>query len=249
MAKYSYKDIAARYDLFDGFGKHDPIYVKFFRTLFHRNRVHSVLDCACGTGHDLHLFYTIGCECVGSDVSRSMLAQARKNLRKCGAKIRFYELDYRLLHKRYKKQFDAVVCLSSAILHMPDKKEAIQAFRSMRRVLRDKGILVLTQGTTDKQWREMPRFILAGHNKDFTRLFVIDYVKKGARYNILDIFHGDKKSDLKVWSTDYTQMLLKDDYKKLLSSAGFKRIRFYGSFQFKPYSKKTSNRLITIAYK
>lgn len=250
MVQDSYKDIAARYDLLiDKFDKHDPIYVKFFRTLFRKNKVYTVLDCACGTGYDLHLFQKLGCKVIGTDISPSMLVQARKNLRRHGMGIPLYKLDYRLLHKQFEKKFDAVMCLSSSILHMPNKKEAVRAFRSMYRVLCDKGILVLTQGTTDKQWKKKPRFILAGHKKDVTRLFVIDYIKNGARYNIVDIFHGGKKSDLKVWGTDYIQMLLRDNYKELLNSAGFMRIKFYGSFKFEPYSKKTSNRLIIVAYK
>ncbi len=47
---------AERYDLFFGrFDEHDTVVVEFFGRLFAENQVNSVLDCACGTGHDLHL--------------------------------------------------------------------------------------------------------------------------------------------------------------------------------------------------
>jgi len=55
-------------------------------------------------------------------------------------------------------------------------------------------------GQTDKQWESKPRFIPAVNTKDFSRVFVIDYIKKGARYNVLDIFHGDNTPDFKVWA-------------------------------------------------
>lgn len=142
-----------------------------------------------------------------------------------------------------------VICLSSSILHMPSNKQVIRAFKNMYKVLNDKGILILSQGTTDKQWKKKPRFILAVNNKNFFRLFVIDYRKKGAKYNILDIFNNNKKIKLEVWSVDYSQILLKDDYQNLLKLAGFRKIDFYGSYHFEPYNKKISNRLIAVAYK
>jgi glycine/sarcosine N-methyltransferase len=245
-----YEDFADRYDLFfEGLGEHDPVAVEFFRKLFAENRVRSVLDCACGTGHDLILFHSLGYEVFGSDISESMLAQAHKNLAERGVKAPSQKADYRELPRHFDRPFDAVVCLSSSILHMPDEIEVLRAFKSMRQVLRDDGILVLTQGTTDKQWKEKPRFILAVNTTEFSRLFVIDYFDQGARYNILDIFHGEEARDFKVWSVDYPQMLLRDDQDRLLKASGFGSVNFYGTYRFDPYDKETSDRLITVARK
>ena len=125
----------------------------------------------------------------------------------------------------------------------------LRAFRSIREALHDSGILVLTQGTTDKQWKEKPRVLLAVNNRDFSRLFVIDYFDWGARYNVLDIFHSEENNNLKVWSTDYAQILLRDDQERLLKESGFEIIDFYGTYRFDPYDKETSNRLIAVAHK
>jgi ubiquinone/menaquinone biosynthesis C-methylase UbiE len=247
MSKDEYRNFAERYDLFfEKFGVHEPVCRTFFQKLFVENKIHSVLDC---TGHDIHLFHSLGCEVVGSDISDAMLARAKKNLKDLGEKAPLHKFDYRALHKHFKRKFDAVTCLSSSVLHMPNKKEVIRAFLSMHRVLRKNGLLVLTQGTTDKQWKSKPRFILSSSNKDVSRLFAIDYTETGARYHMLDIWHGMSKPDLEVWSVDYEQMLLKDDYAKLLQLAGFRKIRFYGSYKFEPYSKKESDTLIVVAYK
>ena len=238
MTSDLYEGFADRYDLFlSKFGEHDPVVVEFFRKLFAENQVHSVLDCACGTGNDLHLFHSLGLEVIGSDISDSMLAQAGKNLSKCGLEIPLRKVDYRELPQHFSSaQFDAVVCLSTSILHMPNEREVLRAFRSMREVLREGGILILTQGTTDKMWKEKPRF-------------VIDYFNRGARYNVLDIFHGDEAGDFKVWSTDYPDVLLQDDQERLLTASGFCGVDFYGSYHFDPYDKETSNMLIAVAHK
>jgi hypothetical protein len=117
----------------------------------------------------------------------------------------------------------------------------------MRGVLRPGGILVLSQGTSDRQWREKPRFIPAVNEPDLTRLFVIDYHGDGATYHILDIRHSDEARDFQVWSVTYPHMYLRDDYERLLEAAGFVDVTCYGSYRFGPYDTETSQRLIVVA--
>ena len=145
MADDPYEGFAERYDLFFGrFGEHDTTVIDFFRKLFAENKVNSVLDCACGTCHDLHL---------------------------------------------------------------------------------------------------------AVNRNDFSRVFAIDYFGRGARYNVLDIFHGERGHDFKVWSIDYANILLRDDQDRLLKASGFKSVDFYGSYHFEPYDKEASDRLRAVAHK
>ncbi len=248
MSPDPYQDFADRYDLFyEAFDRPDPRVVNFFRELFEQEGVRRVLDCACGTGRDLYLFHTLGCEVIGSDISAAMLQQARKNLVAHDLSVSLHQVDYRQLPGHFDQRFDAVVCLSSSILHMPDDAEVLSALRSMGAVLRQGGILVLTQGTSDRQWRDKPRFILAVNQPDFSRLFVIDYLEQGARYHILDILHSETAQDFKVWSVVYPHMLLRDDYERLLREAGFSRVDCYGSYAFDPYDVETSDRLIVVA--
>jgi glycine/sarcosine N-methyltransferase len=245
-----YAGIAERYDRFHGeFGLHDPVIAGFFRQLFAQHHVRSVLDCACGTGQHLPLFHSLGCEVIGSDASDAMLAQARRNLTEYNVEVPLYKADYRELAQTFDRQFDAVMCLSSSILHMPTKADVLRAFASMRSVLRDEGVLVLTQGTTDKQWREKPRFILGVNNREFTRLFVIDYEGEGATYNIVDVRHTDEVSDLDVWRVEYARVYLADDQEQLLRASGFGAVHVYGSYRLEPYDRQTSDRLIIVARK
>ena len=250
MTHDPYAGFAARYDLFaGGFGQHAPDEVRFFRQLFDHHYVRTILDCACGTGQHLHLLHALGLDVTGSDLSPSMLAQAEENLASSGLSLSLHRADYRQLPQHFDRTFDAVVCLSSSILHMPDDEQTLRAFQSMRHVLRPGGVLVLTQGTTDRQWAEKPRFILAVDTADLTRLFVIDYEGPGARYNIVDLIRSGERTELQTWSVHYPRILLADDQQRLLRSAGFAEVDLYGSFQFEPYDKEASQRLITIAIK
>jgi glycine/sarcosine N-methyltransferase len=247
----AYEGFAERYDLF--FGRlNEPVptaYSEFFRALFTGNKVRSVLDCACGTGRDMILLQSLGYDVAGSDVSSAMIAQARKNIFLRDIKIPLIEADYRELPEHYAKSFDAVICLSSAIDEMPSEAEAIRALGSMFRALNPGGILLLTQGTTDKQWSSKSRFIPMINTRDFSRICVIDYLEKGARYNILDVYHSDAIKEFKTWTMNFAQFLLKDDLDKLLKVAGFMSLEFYGSYGFEPYDKGSSNRLIVVAHK
>ena len=84
MARDTYEGFAERYDWMVS---EDPIRRKFFQQLFADHGVKKVLDCACGTGHDLVMLNSIGCEVFASDLSGSMLAQARKNLSAAGIDV------------------------------------------------------------------------------------------------------------------------------------------------------------------
>jgi glycine/sarcosine N-methyltransferase len=176
MVPDQYQGFAERYDLAAGrWDELEPAVLEFFRQLFGKNGVRTVLDCACGTGRHLLLFHCLGCQVWGSDVSESMLAQARKNLARHGVEVPLRQVDYRDLPHHFGSRFDAVVCLG-AIGDMTDEEEFHRAFGSMRAVLRDGGILVLTTIPTDRQWQEKPRFALAANTEHVSRLFVMDYL-------------------------------------------------------------------------
>jgi SAM-dependent methyltransferase len=252
MSQDAYEGFAERYDRFHGrFDEHDPEEATFFHQLFAGNEVQSVLDCACGTGRHLHMFHSLGYQVTGSDISRAMLARAEVNLASRGLQVPLHRADYRELPQHFHRPFDAVVCLSSSLLHMPTETEAVRALRSMGGVLRDGGLLVLTQGTSDRQWREKPQFLLAVDELDLTRLFVIDYEGSGARYHIVDLERSEPGAgrELKVWSVEYPRVYLRDDQKRLLGEAGFKSVEFYGSYRFEAYDKEESRRLIAVAKK
>ena len=238
-----YEGFAERYDLFP----QDPAEADFFRRLFARHQVSRVLDCACGTGRDLILFQALGCEVAGSDLSPAMLARARQNLAAAGLELPLKELDYRDLAAHFNRPFDAVVCLRGSLLEAGDEAEMLRALCSLRAVLRDGGLVVLTQGMTDKLWRERPRFILETDTAAFSRLFVIDYLDRGARFNVLDILRTPGESGLKVWSIDHPRVLLGADYERLLQEAGFTEIRLLGGCDFQDYDAETSDRLIVLA--
>ena len=244
MSKDLYQGFARRNYLFD---KPGPDVVEFFRSLFARNNVRTVLDCACGAGYELLIFDQIGCRAVGSDISDEMLKLARENLAEARETIPLHKVDYRELPQHFDERFDAVVCWSASIIHVSDDDDALRAFRSMYDVLADGGILVLDQGITDKRFSEMSRFQLSRDTPEATRIYVADVVgERDVEYSILDVVRDSDGSQLHVWTTD-GHIFLRDDQERLLTEAGFRSVEFYGTYDFRSYDKLESNRLIAVA--
>lgn len=241
----TYQGLAERYDWMV---RKDPMRRQFFQQIFADKGVHKVLDCACGTGHDLVMLNSIGCEIFGSDISESMLAQARKNLSAAGIDVPLVRADFRRLRDYFDVKFDAVVCLTNSINEVLTDEEALRALHSMRSVLRVGGVLVFDQGQTDATMKNPPKFDTVVNNRDWTRFFVLEYSGDVMTVNIFDFIHTETTSDFKHSKVD-VRIRLEDGWTGLLREAGFSGVKFLGNWDGTPYSTATSRRLIGVATK
>jgi SAM-dependent methyltransferase len=241
----TYRDIADRYDWMK---RRDPAREAFFRDLFAGHRVKNVLDCACGTGWDLVLFHSLGCKVQGSDLSTAMLAQAQARLSESGLQIPLHEADFCRLPEHFETQFDAVVCLSNSINEPLHDADTLKALLSMKAVLRDGGILVFDQGQTDATLKDPPRFAPIVNERDFSRLFVMDYTPEVMTVHAFDFIHTPKERDFRH-NTFHIRIRLKDDWQRMLAEAGFATVRLFGDWEAAPYNKEHSRRLIVVAQK
>jgi len=240
-----YRDLAERYDLMKVIS---PVRENFFRALFEQYKVKSVLDCACGTGQDLIMFHSFGCDIVGSDISESMLSQAKLKIRKNKLDISLKKTDFRMLPEYFKAEFDAVVCLSNSINELLEDSDTVRALLSMKAVLKDGGILVVDQGQTDFSMRNPPRFAPIMNNRDFSRVFVMEYIDKFMEVNILDFIHTEKSNDFKHFKVR-VRIRLYEDWSRLFKKADFGEVTFYGGWNSDLYDKAKSKRLIMVAQK
>ena len=113
-----YEKFAYDYDEFGAIEEYWGDESVFFKTLFDRCGVKTVLDCACGTGQHVYMLSEMGYDVSGSDYSEAMLEVAQKNLQKHSLSIPLYQCDFRYLEHIHANTFDAVVCLTTALPHL-----------------------------------------------------------------------------------------------------------------------------------
>lgn len=218
----------------------------FLKRIFAKYKIKSALDCACGTGPHLHLLSKLGIEVYGSDYSEAMLNVCKQNLSRGETKIIIKKADFRYLETVWSQRFDAVLCMRQSIAHLSTREDLVTAFRSMRNRLNDKGILIMTQGTTHITLQDRFRFELVINNRNFTRILVRDIENGFQTLTYLDVYHSNKQEEMISYSL-HLKIILDDEYRLLLSDAGFSKVHIYGGFDMAPYNKEKSWRLIVAA--
>jgi SAM-dependent methyltransferase len=107
----------------------------FLKPILEENRVESILEVACGTGHLMAIMESEDYRVTGLDLSPEMLALARPRVK--GVLI---QRDMRELE--FIEEFDAVLCLGSSFTYMSSDSDALRALKGFHRALMPGGVLV-----------------------------------------------------------------------------------------------------------
>lgn len=243
MPLEEYKVLAEIYDILNP--KEDILAQKdFFSGLIAEHSILKVLDCACGTGLHLSMFFDCGLACFGSDLSPEMLTMAKLNLE--GKYIPLKIQDFRNLGESWGDTFDMVTCLTTSLPHMLTDEDAVAALMSMYERVSDGGVLVISNGITDSLLDTKPKFIPARVNENDAFYFICEYEgEKTLTFNILYVKKGAEFMEHVFTSTTYNQMR-KSTLERCFANTPFKNIQYYGDFDKSDYTQ-TSSKLIVVA--
>jgi glycine/sarcosine N-methyltransferase len=236
----TYKNIAEYYDYMI---KENPERKRFFSKIFEKNNVNSVLDCACGTGNDLLFFNSLGIKVTGSDLSDSMLNVAKEKIKKSNLSIETIKADFHNLSEHFDKKFDAVVCLSNAVNENDINID--KALKSFKSVLNENGIIIFDQGQTDFTMKNPIKYFPEVNDRNFTRLYTMEYKDDVIRVEIFDFLHSEKENDFRH-SEFLIKIRLLNDWVSILKKAEL-TAECYGNWDFQKYSVNESRRLIIVA--
>jgi glycine/sarcosine N-methyltransferase len=227
--------------------------IPFYKTLFARYQVNSVLDCACASGRHAIAFAKQGFSVVGSDISLPMLELAQKNAKQAKLDLDFVYADFRKLTKYIPCQFDAVICVGNSLVQLKQEKEILATFREMWNVLNPNGILIIQILNFKKLMQQdiasMPLRTARVDGKEalFLRLYRFPS-KQQAQLQVITLAKQQGKWEMNQHMTDMLN-LTKPQLQKLLRSAGFRNFHYYGDFKFSPFIEQTSPDLIVVAQK
>jgi len=239
-----YEKFADDYDEFGAIEDYLGDEKSFLDRIFAQYKVSHVLDCACGTGQHLLMLLKSGYRVTGSDFSDGMLRIAKENLKRSGYEPELHQCDFQYLERVFHEQYDAVICLTNSLPHLQDDSDLVIALKSMKERIRKGGILVLSSGTTHATL-ELPEIEVVVNRKDFSRVFVKEHDRRFQTIHIVDLFHTDDRTESNQYDIVY-RLLLDDDYRRLLSEAGFGNVSIYGDYAGNPYDKN-SMKLIVVA--
>lgn len=220
----------------------------FFRQLFRRHRVQSVLDVACGTGRHAHLFSRWGLRVTGTDLSSNMIRRARENA-VGNPSIQFLEAGFGEVQQKAPGPYDAVTCLGSSLPHLLSQADLDAALVDFHAVLNPGGLLILQNNNYDAILQGPRRFMplasarQAGREYLFFRFF--DFEGERVVFHVITFMKEGKAWSYQADGTPQ-RPLLKADLEDHLSRTGFSQLACYGDCRGSPFDPQESPNLVIV---
>lgn len=180
-------------------------------------KVRTLLDMGCGGGKNtFHLKRHF--EVTGIDISKPMLANARKLNPEC--KFRLADMrDFDL-----KRQFDSVF-INNAIIYMTTRRDLLRVFRAAHRHLRPGGVMITYPDECKGRFEQNETTIWRSKMVDMDITFIENQYDPDRRDNTFEktlLYLIRKKGKLRVEHDLHVGGLFKlETWRKLLVKAGF----------------------------
>ncbi len=214
---------------------------QFFIDILRARGKETVLDVACGTGFHSVRLNEAGFNVTSADGSAAMLAKAFQNGQSRGLILKTVQADWRWLNRDIQGKYDAIICLGNSFTHLHTEADRRRALAEFYAALKHDGILILDQRNYDTMLDE-------GFKSKHMYYYCGDQVTAEPE-------HIDESLVRFKYSfpdgSNYTLNMcpIRRNYvRRLLSEAGFQRVRTYGDFQ-ETYADNDPDFFIHIAEK
>lgn len=224
-AETFYHELAHDYDAMTNFEQRLTKEKGWLEPFILKHRVQSALDLACGTGIHSIVLSQLGVEVVGTDISPTMLAKARANAGRLGAKGQFLQMGFEDL-SRLSRRFDLLLCLGNSLPHVQDEITLRVALENFLKCLNDDGSLVIQSLNFDRVLKQKERIISVKESAGKTHIRFYDFLDNSLRFNILTLTRKADKLLPKLISTDLIP-LTHEFLSSALSQAGFSKVSWW----------------------
>ncbi|MHC4404895.1 MAG: class I SAM-dependent DNA methyltransferase [Planctomycetota bacterium] len=247
MTTQNFDDLTDVYEAMIDWPKRLAAEEPFYRRLFDRVGVESVVDVACGTGRHAAMFHSWGLRVEGADVSPNMIRRARDRFGEPpGLRWAVRGFDEPI---DAAAPFDAAVCVGNSLALAPDKATARRALEAMLTALRPNGVVVihvlnlwhLPDGPC--VWQKcLPVSLPQGES-----LVVKGIHRSGSRGFVeLVVTPLPRAETVQTESVPFLG-LEADELKEICQEAGAARVECFGGYQDQPYDRRASTDLIMVA--
>jgi glycine/sarcosine/dimethylglycine N-methyltransferase len=197
---------------------------QFFIDVLRARGKTSVLDVASGTGFHSIQLSEAGFDVTSADGSAAMLSKAFENGQSRGLILKVVQADWRWLNRSIHGKYDAIICLGNSFTHLHEEQDRRRALAEFYAALKHDGVLVLDQRNydtmLDEGFRTKHKYYYCGDEVSAEP----EHIDEGLvrmKYSFPD-------------GSNYTLNLspIRKGYvRRLLTEAGFQRVRTYGDFQ------------------
>jgi SAM-dependent methyltransferase len=214
---------------------------QFFIDVLRARGKETVLDVACGTGfHSVRLIQA-GFNVTSADGSAAMLGKAFRNGQARGLIIKTVQADWRWLNRAIHGKYDAIICLGNSFTHLHAEADRRRALAEFYAALKHDGMLIIDQRNydtmLDEGFKSKHKYYYCGDQVSAEPEHIDDGLVR-FKYSFPD-------------GAEYTLNLYpirKNYMRRLLSEAGFQRVRTYGDFQ-ESYAESDPDFFIHVAEK
>ncbi|WP_159593000.1 methyltransferase domain-containing protein [Chelativorans xinjiangense] len=214
---------------------------QFFIDVLRARGKETVLDVATGTGFHSVRLTEAGFNVTSADGSAAMLAKAFENGQARGLILKTVQADWRWLNRDIQGKYDAIICLGNSFTHLHEEQDRRRALAEFYAALKHDGVLILDQRNYDTMLDE-------GFSSKHKYYYCGDKVSAEPEHiddglvRMLYSFPDGARYTLNL------HPIRKNYVRRLLSEAGFQRVRTYGDFQ-DTYAENNPDFFIHVAEK
>ncbi|MTI70336.1 MAG: class I SAM-dependent methyltransferase [Firmicutes bacterium] len=158
-----------------------------------------VLDSSCGNGIQATALKKEGIEVVGTDISEEMVKLSKQYAKSNNLSFTTKQLSWQQLPLHFKEEFDVVFCCGNSISHSMSRAEMLSNIKSLYKVTKKGGKIIIDTRNWDKVLKENTRFNTSdvieykGKRYIFTYIWNLNGFNKASNVEILFIEITDDK--------------------------------------------------------
>lgn len=190
-----------------------------------------VLDSSCGNGIQATALKRYGINVIGTDISEEMINLTQQYAESNNLFFPTKQLSWVELPDNFGEDFDIVFCYGNSICHSIDKGDMLNNIRSLYRVTKNGGKIVIDTRNWDKVIKENIRFNASGVKKHIDKTYVYTYIWNlngfDERSNVEIVFidiTNEKDTKCIPFRLDFTPFK-HDEFISRLKSCGLKIVK------------------------
>lgn len=212
--------------------EYEDIFIDEYRDLLNSLQMNAkVLDSSCGNGIQAIALKRNGINVIGTDISEEMINLTQQYAKDNNLFFPTKRLSWEQLPHNFDDDFDIVFCCGNSISHSVDKEDMLNNIRSLFKVTKNGGKIVMDTRNWDKVIQDNVRFTTSEIKEYIDKKYIFTYIwnlngfDKQSNVEILFIeITNDKETRCIPFRLDFTPFK-HDEFVRRLKDCGLKIVK------------------------